>query len=250
MNRTTRIILVVAAALVVLAGAGILWFFSGDEPDEVGLEAATEQLTDPATSATEGTSDASSSTEPADIDGTWSVDTNSGDFDYETATGTFAGFRIEEELAQIGSTTAVGRTGDVSGELTVEGTTVTGADFRIDMTTITTNESRRDDNVQDALETSEFPDAAFSLVEPIELPEEALLGEPVEVAAQGEMTIHGETRPVTVALEAQLVDDTIVVVGSTEVTFSDFGVEVPSSPLVLSVQDHGTVEMQLLLTRS
>ena len=53
----------------------------------------------------------------AGIEGAWTVDTETGEFDYETATGTFAGFRIQEELASIGSTTAVGRTGDVSGSI-------------------------------------------------------------------------------------------------------------------------------------
>lgn len=36
-------------------------------------------------------------------------------------------------------------------------------------------------------------------------------------------------------------------VGSLAITFSDFEVEVPSSQVVLSVDDHGTVEVQLLL---
>ena len=64
------------------------------------------------------------------------------------------------------------------------------------------------------------------------------------------MTIHGQTQPVTVPIQAQLVGDTIVLTGSVDVTFSDYGVEVPSAPIVLSVSDVGTVEMQLLLTRS
>ena len=37
------------------------------------------------------------------------------------------------------------------------------------MTAITTNESRRDDKVQSALDTDEFPTATFVLTEPIEL---------------------------------------------------------------------------------
>ena len=47
-----------------------------------------------------------------------------------------------------------------------------------------------------------------------------------------------------------LVGDTIVMTASTQITFSDYGVEVPSSPIVLSVDDVGTLELQLLLVRS
>lgn len=52
------------------------------------------------------------------------------------------------------------------------------------------------------------------------------------------------------ALEAQLVGSTVVAVGSTEIAFADYDVEVPSSPMVLSVDDHGTLELQLLLVKA
>ncbi len=143
----------------------------------------------------------------------------------------------------------MGRTGDVSGSFTISGTTVTDAEFTVDLTTITTNDSMRDRRVQDALETGEFPDATFRLAEPIELGADAANGQTVEVTAEGELTIHGVTKDVSVPLQARLVDGTVVVVGSVDVTFSDYDVEVPSSMKVLSVDDHGTVELQLLLKR-
>ncbi len=184
------------------------------------------------------------------VDGNWTVDTETGEFDYESATGTFAGFRIQEELASIGSATAVGRTGDVTGTITIEGDTLVAAEFSVDLSTITTNESRRDDRVQSALETGQFPTATFTLTEPVSLGAAATTGEAVSVSAVGDLTIHGVTNQVTFALDAQLVGDTIVVVGSTDILFSDYGVQVPDSQVVLSVEDHGVVEMQLLLVRA
>ena len=71
----------------------------------------------------------------------------------------------------------------------------------------------------------------------------------MSVTATGDLTIHGVTKSVEIPLEAQLVDGTVVLVGSTEVTFSDYGVEVPSAPVVVSVSDTGTLELQLLLTK-
>jgi polyisoprenoid-binding protein YceI len=140
--------------------AGLWWFLKDDAPPAVSLETAVAGVQP-------GDGSASGSTEG--IDGTRTVDTTSGDFDFESATGTFAGFRVDENLSGIGSTTAVGRTGDASGQITIDGTTVTAGSFDVDLTTITTNESRRDDEVQEALDTGSFPMAAFTLTQPIEL---------------------------------------------------------------------------------
>ena len=92
-----------------------------------------------------------------------------GEFDYENATGTFAGFRIDEELASIGSTTAVGRTGNVAGSITIDGTTLTAATFEVDMSTITTNESRPRQQGAQALEARRTRPATFTLTEPVDL---------------------------------------------------------------------------------
>lgn len=184
-----------------------------------------------------------------DLNGTWTVDTTTGDFDYQSATGSFVGFRIEEELSGVGSTTAVGRTGDVAGSIVIDGTTVTDVTFDVDVTTITTEDSRRDDNVQDALDTGEFASASFVLTDPIGLTDAALAGEAFTATESGQLTIHGSTQDITIDLEAQLVQDTIVIVGSTDITFSDYGVEVPDSQIVVSVEDFGVLELQLLLVR-
>jgi polyisoprenoid-binding protein YceI len=260
-----KVLIAAAVLLVGVAAAGIWWFFRDDAPARVNLATAVESVTTttPAASGTTATTTASSgsTTAPAsttatstattdDIAGTWVVDAESGTFDYESATGSFAGFRIEEELASIGSTTAVGRTGDVSGSITIDGTTLTEATFEVDVSTITTNESRRDDNVQSALDTSTYPTATFTLVEPVDLGADAANGQPISVTAVGDLTIKGTTQRVSFPLEAQLVNGTVVVVGSLDITFSDYDVEVPDSQIVLSVEDHGILELQFLLTRA
>jgi polyisoprenoid-binding protein YceI len=254
MNRIVKTLLIATVVVVGLGAAGIWWFLRDDAPAAVSLETAVASVDDTVTSESTASTDSTASTTPAEtastdgVEGTWTVDTETGEFDYESATGTFAGFRIQEELASIGSATAVGRTGDVTGSITIEGDTLTAAEFTVDLSTITTNESRRDDRVQGALETDQFPTATFVLTEPVSLG--ATTGEAVSVSAVGDLTIHGVTNPVTFALEAQLVGDTIVVVGSTDIVFSDFGVQTPSAPVVVSVEDHGVVEMQLLLVRA
>jgi len=264
-------------AVLVVAGALLWWFLRDDAPSAANIDDAADQAraaaTTPDTEATDDTgadtsagtgagtvadtvadtgadtSEAGDAAGATGIDGTWAVDTSVGEFSFEDSTGTFVGFRVQEELSAIGSTTAVGRTPEVSGSLQIDGTTVTDVNVEADMTAITTNDSRRDGRVQSALDTSEFPTATFRTTEPIELGAAALGGEAVSVPATGELTIHGVTMPVTIPIDAQLVDDTIVVVGKVDVVFADYGVSPPSAPIVLSVSDDGEIEFQLFFTR-
>jgi polyisoprenoid-binding protein YceI len=243
--RTRTALIVGAVVVVALVAGGVFWYVSRDSPDEVDLDAAAEQVRERST--TTGDPDAGSA--PDGVEGTWTVDTETGEFDYESATGSFVGFRVEEQLANIGAATAVGRTGEITGSLTLEGATVPEASFEVDMTSITTDEPRRDSRVQEALHTDQHPTATFRLTEPIDLGDATSSGQ-VAADATGELTVNGVTKPITITIEAQLVEDTIVVVGSTEVVFSDFDVEVPSAPIVVSAEDRGTLELQLLFVRA
>jgi polyisoprenoid-binding protein YceI len=228
--------LIVIVLIGLLGSVAAYLFLKDDSPEAVSLDAASESVTD--------------SEKVVPIDGKWTVDTDSGEFDFDTATGSFAGFRITEELAQIGANEAVGRTGDVQGSLTIEGSTVTDATFTIDMTTLQSNDSGRNGKIQEALQTDQFPTASFTLTEPIALGANAASGEDITVDAVGNLSIHGQTQPVTLPLQAKLVGSTVIVVGSVDVTFADYGVEVPTAPMVVSVQDHGPIEFQLLFTRA
>lgn len=238
----------VIVVVVLIVSAGAYFLFGGDSPDEVDLDTAVGSVS--TTSQPGQPGDASATESATDLTGTWTVDSETGEFDYESATGTFVGFRIDEELVNVGATEAVGRTGDVTGTLVIDGNTVSSAEITADLTTITTDQSRRNSKVQEALQTDQFPEATFVLTEPIELPAGASTGEQVKATGTGELTVHGITKEIRVPLEAQLVDGTIVIVGSSEIAFADFGVEVPSAPVVLSVSDTGTLELQLLLRKS
>jgi polyisoprenoid-binding protein YceI len=231
--------LAIVAVLLVL-GAGAWWFFGQDTPAEVDIDAAAAGV-----STTVGTSEAGS----LDLSGTWTVSTSEGSFDYESATGTFAGFRIREELASVGATEAVGRTGAVSGTLTIDGDEVTATRIVVDLTSITTDRSQRDGKVREALTVSTYPEAVFELTAPITLPSDAGSGATVNVTATGDLTLRGVNRAVSFPLQARLVGETVVIVGQLEIAFADYGITVPSAPVVLSVEDTATLELQLLLVR-
>ena len=73
---------------------------------------------------------------------------------------------MAEELVSIGSTTAVGRTPEVTGSITIEGTTLTAAEIVADLTQIVSNESRRESAIQRTLGTGANPNATFVLTTP------------------------------------------------------------------------------------
>ena len=164
-------------------------------------------------------------------------------------TVSFAGFRVDEVLNNIGDFTAVGRTARVSGSIELSDTALVAATVEVQMGTLQTDSSFRDGRIYQALNTSEFPLATFTLAEPVDLPAGMADGEAFSGSAEGDLTIKGVTNRVAFDLQAQLVGDRIVAVGSSDVHFSDYGVTAPTAPIVVSVEDHGIMEFQLLFTR-
>lgn len=220
-----------------VAGAAGVWyfFFSGQAPAVATIDEAANSVS-------------STANPSASLDGAWQVDTAIGNFsDYSSR---YAGFRINEVLSGIGESTAIGRTPDVTGELTLAGKSLTTARIEVQLTSITSDRPRRDPAIQQALETSTYPTPTFELTDPIDLPSAPAEGVTYDVTAPGTLTIHGVAKPVDIALQARLVNGVIVVVGSADLTFSDYGVTMPRAPIVLSVEDNGRIEFQLFFTRS
>ncbi len=242
----------IAAAVVVgivavgsIVFIGWYFFFRDDAPPRVSADRAAETLEDRTSSPT-GNSKGSSNN---GLDGTWTVDDSIGSF--TDFTGSFAGFRVQEELVGVGAKTAVGRTPDVTGGLTIDGTTIPKASFAVDMTTLTTDDARRDGAIRgQAIETSRFPTATFVLTKPIELGSIPAEGAMITVNATGNLTLHGVTKEVTIPLQTQRKGDAIAVVGTLEIPFADYAINKPSAAAVLSVEDRGEMEIQLFLTRT
>jgi|TARA_Y100000817_G_C16832386_1_gene534129 polyisoprenoid-binding protein YceI len=234
-----RRIVLTTAALVIVIGAMAaygVWRVISNAPDEVSLDAAVASLE---TSEVVG--------QDLSTEGTWVIDSDSGSFTFEEASGSFVGFRIKEELARIGKITAVGRTGEVDGELRIGAGELQSVSVSADLSTLITNDSRRDRAARNALNVSENPIASFSMDKPVAL--SATDGSAVSLKVKGELLINGIGREAEFDLQAQLVGETVVVVGSTEVVFADYDVEVPSAVIVVSAEDHGVVEFQLLFVR-
>jgi polyisoprenoid-binding protein YceI len=256
------VILGLVAVAIVLVAAGGLWYLflrpSGPAPVSLGTPApaATGAGTTGGATAAPAATDAPAATQAGGgastgggPDGTWTVDPAVGSI--EDFSGSFVGYRVKETLASIGATEAVGRTPDVTGSITLDGSTLTAAEFTADLTTLRSDNDRRDGQLErQALETGQFPTATFTLTAPIELDAAPADGATVEVTAVGDLTLHGVTRPVEIPLQARLSGDVITVAGSLPIVFADFGIAKPESMMVLSVEDQGTMELQLQLTRA
>ena len=162
-----RLLLIVVAVAVLAAAAAGAWylFLRPPAPAEVALGAvptaaptddATEAPTSEAPAAAESAAPAASAAVAAGLDGTWTVDPSIGSFD--DFSGSFVGYRVTEELVGIGTSTAVGRTPDVTGSLTLASSTITDASFEADLTTLQSDSGMRDGQLgRQGLETDTYP---------------------------------------------------------------------------------------------
>jgi polyisoprenoid-binding protein YceI len=233
-------VLGVVAIVVVLAVAGIYWFVVRDDsPEELSLDTATEDSTAPAGEALDS------------YDGTWSV---------RLGEPTTAGFRIEEEFAGAISHTAVGRSPDVEGTLTVAGSEVSDGTFTVDLTSLeftddppTGSVGNRAGAMQDrGLQTNEFPEATFTLTQPIDLGEAPTDGFTTTTEATGDLTLHGVTNEVTFSVDAEVEGDTVRIASTdpVPVVLADYDMEVATPPFIASVDDEGSFEFLLVMQQA
>src|SRR5438034_11421275 len=243
MTRKTRVVVGAAVVFVrvLCAGGFALWqLFGGSDPPPVALSSVSSS-TDPSPTATGGPG--------GSLDGTWTIDATSGSL--AEGTSSFAGYRVKEELAGTGANTAVGRTQSVSGSMTIDGTTITALQVGVDMTTLHSDDSRRDDRLRtDGLETNEFPTATFTLTQPIEVGSVPKERQTIQAVAVGDLTLHGVTRSVQMSIQAQRNGDEIEAIGNVDVALTAYGIQAPTGILVLSIDNTGTIELHLLFQRA
>ncbi|ALO67114.1 hypothetical protein AS189_12140 [Arthrobacter alpinus] len=216
-------ILLVVALGAVWGGSAIYAKIGNEQaPDQLSLSSPTPGATPAGTMAA------------AELSGTWNI-----------SDGSQAGYRVKEVLNGQ-DVTVVGRTGAVSGQATIDGTSLVAATAVVDMGNVTTDNSSRDSQFQGILKTSEFPTSTFALTSPVDIG--AVAGGAATTEATGQLSIAGVTRDVKVALNVQTTADGVEVQGTIPVTFSDYGVDAPNLGFV-KVENSGAVEMLLKLKK-
>jgi polyisoprenoid-binding protein YceI len=251
-RRYLKWIIIGAVGLVAVVFGGILLYayVLNDSPDELDAgdlsdalaatvpepvaDTSADRATEPSTIPVE-TDPASTATATAgEFDGDW-VPTDASEF----------GYRVEEVLAGV-NTTAVGRSNEITGLLTIAGTTATVVDVEVQIDSIKSDSALRDGKFAGSIMNSdEFPTATFSLTEPIEFGSIPTGGEQVTATATGELTLRGVTNPVTFEVTAQTTGGRIGVLGSIPVVFADYGIDNPSFGQV-KTEDVGLVEFVLV----
>jgi polyisoprenoid-binding protein YceI len=223
-----------AVAVVVLAVGGTFIYIhliSGPTPAPLSLKPSGSSS--PASPGTAGDSAATSLT------GTWKI-----------ATGSVVGYRVQEVLFGQNHV-AVGRTGAITGHLTISGTTVTAAAFTVQMATIKSDESERDVQFRGRImDTAAYPTGTLTLTKPIELGTLPAVGVVKGYPAEADLTLHGHTRPVTFPVSAERRSSEIEVSGSIPILFANWDIPNPSFTGFVTTQNHGVLEFLLKLARS
>jgi hypothetical protein len=145
---------------------------------------------------------------PASADGNWKVQQETSPEADSSDYTVFVGYRVMELFA--GDTIkkeAVGRTVDVTGTMTIKGQTVPSAEIDATLTSLKSDRSPRDNIIRD-------------------------------------LTLHGQTKSVTVPLDTRWNGANIQITGLVPITFSDYNIEKISIPTV-STDDKGSLEIAL-----
>ncbi len=233
MNRWVKRGLIAIPVLIALAFGAILVYANviNDPPDRLSEAQLSERV---ASAASSPSTDGTDPPVGISVHGTWNV-TDASEF----------GYRVEEVLFGI-NTTAAGRSNQITGSMTIDGTTVTDASFTVDVGSITSDESRRDSQFRGRImEVDQFPDATFTLGAPIEFSGVPAAGQQITASAIGDLTLHGVTRPVTFDVTAEAGDNRIGVLGNIPVRFADYDIDNPSIGGV-TTEDNGLLEFILV----
>ncbi|MGZ4802267.1 MAG: YceI family protein [Acidimicrobiia bacterium] len=163
----------------------------------------------------------------------------------------FVQYRVKQQLADTAiETDATARTTQVSGSMTIAGTTISGVTVHAQVSTLTSDQDRRDRYLRDnALQSKQFPTATFVLTQPITLAQAPQKGAKVTTDATGDFTLHGITKCVTIPLVGRWDGTTVQVVGELPIRFMDYGITPPSIGGFVSVGGNGRMELQLFFTK-
>lgn len=251
-------LLSLAVVAVIAAGAG--WYFfiredneaqkaAADITDEV-RQAAGQTATPAATSPTG--SQGSNATAPATTSAAQAEGASAyAGKSYRIIEGqSGAWYLADEKLARLPTgSTAKGTTDKIAGEfhLTEDGLDPSKATtFTVDLASITSDNSRRDERMRAALETSKYPTTTFTATAISGLPAEFGTADTI-LQLTGTLDLHGVQKEVTWELKVKRDGDILSVLGTTAFTYADFNITKPDIAGVVSVAEDVTLQVQLFI---
>ncbi len=233
-KKRRRLIIGVAGVVVIVVLAAVLGpyvyihFIEGPAPAKLEL---------PKSSGTTSTAPGSAVTSSS-LEGVWNV-----------GAGSQAGYRVQEVLVGQNAT-AVGRTSEIWGSMTISGSTVTKATFTVDMASVVSDQSERNAHFDGPImDVSQYPTATLTLAGPIDLGTIPTEGAVEHYNAEGDLDMHGVTKSVNFPVTAERVGSGIDVLADVPITFSEWNIANPSIGGFVTTANSGTLEVLLHLTQ-
>lgn len=198
---------------------------------------------------------------PADLieaSATQTADASGSDSTSETVTfrvipeRSEAAYFVDEELASLPlPSTAKGATTAIEGtlQLTADGVELVpgaGSQFSVALSTLTSDESRRDNRVQEALETGAYPMATFTIVSITGYDPAIPEGQEQPLALVGTLDLHGVQKQLTWEVKAVRQSNVLTALATTTIAFADFNITPPNIAGFVSVDDEATLQVQLV----
>jgi polyisoprenoid-binding protein YceI len=236
----------VGAVVLVALVYGAIFFYANvlnDSPDALDSDDLSEALEPAAEPASEDEASTPESAAPTESEPA-AEPTEGFDGVWTPTTASEFGYRVDEILGGV-NVPAVGRSNEIEGLLTVDGTTA-AVDATVQVENIVSDDERRNRQFRGRImDVANFPTANFRTTEPIDFGTIPADGEQITATAVGELTLKGGTQPVTLEVTAQASGTGIGVLGNIPITFTDYGIDNPSNPGV-SLEDEGVVEFVLV----
>lgn len=142
---------------------------------------------------------------------------------------------------------AIGTTHSVSGNFSIKtGTSplVAAMNMQVDLRTLQTDSSRRDNYVrQNALQTDTYPYATFVSTSTQNLPASYTDGQTVQFQLTGNLTMHGKTNGEVFAVKGKVEGKTITGTATSTIYMTDFGIQPPNLANIAISQNKVTVSI-------
>jgi polyisoprenoid-binding protein YceI len=169
-------------------------------------------------------------------------------------TGSEARFKAREQLAGHDlPNDAIGKTKAIQGSMVIDQQGAISADqskFEVDLNTLASDQSRRDNFIKNnTLNTAKYPTALFVPTGVTGLPASIPDSGDGTFQVTGNMTIHGVTKPVTWDVTAKKSGNQLTGTASTVIKLVDYGMTPPKVPVVLSIEDNITLEVDFTMAQ-
>ena len=143
---------------------------------------------------------------------------------------------------------AIGKTNEVTGSLQIRTSPsplVAGMNIKVDLRTLRSDSSRRDNYIQrNTLETATYPYATFVSVSTQGLPANYTDGQTLNFQLIGNMTMHGKTNAETFDVkDAKIVGNTITGTATSTIYMTDFDIEPPNLANIAISQNNVVVTL-------